>query len=59
MSARDEDALRMLFHVVTTYDRWRALDFMPNEIMDSAVESARRFLKDSQWWPAEPVESSP
>lgn len=44
-----EDTYRVLFHVVTAYQRWR--DFLPNELSDDAFRIGEEHLRNCAWWP--------
>lgn len=47
-----KDTLRVLYHVVNTYEEWRPEDLgVPNEFTDDAVRIGREHLQTNGWWP--------
>lgn len=47
---RTEDALRVLFHVISTNKDFDS--FRPNELTDDAIRIGHEFLIEQGWWPA-------
>jgi hypothetical protein len=50
---KDEATLRVLYHVVTTYQEWRheRICAVPNEFTDDAIRIGEEYLRDMAWWP--------
>ena len=46
---RTEDALRVLYHVISTNENFES--HRPNEITDDAIRVGQEFLIDQGWWP--------
>ncbi len=42
--------LRVLYHVVHSYQSWRAAG-LPNELTDDAIRIGEQHLRENNWWP--------
>ncbi len=60
MTEPESSTLRVLHHVVSTYQDWREQRLgVPNEFTDDAIRIGEQHLREQGWWPAPTVRPEP